>query len=159
MRNQLIISLACLSVCTYAGCTKEGKSLFIRYYHAGLEVIEVKDGELVHSWHTLKDEMVHVQSLDAYDPHVFRTALTANHVEVFKEWVNIRKILSLPSSYKTVDPNSYSAAFHSNFEIHIDGIRHKIGWNGSSDESTDRIRRAISELRSICLEIRKEKVR
>jgi hypothetical protein len=159
----LLCGLACLSGAFDSSARAEGKlaPFSIRYAHARLTEIVVKDGKLRYVWHTPRrqdDSKVPVQaSLASYDLHQVDIWLTGKEAGRFRNWIDRHKVFSFDRDYPSVSGGkSRGAAFGSGLSVALGGKNHGVSWVGDS-KTPKELGAAIKELIALADEIQKSR--
>ena len=169
MRTLLLCFALCLFGCADrpedasqdSGPTDEvpevSQNIAIIYKGAGLTTIRVSNEKLIHTWHTLKPGLKVVpQTIDSYDKHEFKTALTESQHRTFKQWIKKHELFSLPRSHPPEDAGSYGAAFLHSLYFELGEIKNSTTWTSASGKKAQPAVNAITELKEICDAIRDE---
>jgi hypothetical protein len=136
------------------------ESFSIRYNHAGLYKIEVKDGQLHHVWHSLRhfregEPMVMRQDLNSYDRYEAHIWLSQQEMKRFQGWIAKHKVFRFKPFYESASENrSYGAAFKTSLTVIQEAKTHSIEWTGDSKIPV-RLEKAVDQLIKLCEEVQK----
>jgi hypothetical protein len=157
----LTLGIFCLLTASpQADAQKAVESFFIRYNHAGLRAIEVKDGQLHHVWHSLRqfgdgEPMVMRQDLSSYDRYEAHIWLTQQELKRFYDWITEYKIFRFEPTYASVsEGRSYAAAFKTSLAVIQGNKSYTISWVGDS-QIPDRLQKTVNYLIGICEEVQR----
>lgn len=151
-RIQLIITLLCSLTC---GVHAQTNAAFaISYWHAGLTRIEVKDGKLLHTWHTERktDDALALprQSMSNFDRHEVEIWLTSQELGRFRQWADTNHFERLKSPFRArPGGQTYGSAFHTSLTVVLEGSRQGADWNGDAEVPSDLLA-AERELLRLC---------
>jgi len=148
-----VVLSGALCGCRLAGLGAQEAPLTIAYNRAGLTIIDVKDGRLSYTWHTLKRNLrVPRQDMSSYDRHGFEAQLTSAQQQLLRDWVARRQVLTFAKRYPPADPDSYGAAFHYSLSVAHRGKARSVAWDGTSkcpqvNQAADALVRMANEIR------------
>lgn len=144
MRNVSVIGaavvLAGLYACLFPGCASTESSapdpaaFEISYSHAKLTKVDVMGNRLHYVWSMpkQKNQPAMAQDLGDFNRQEFKTELSDDQLEKFREWVARHDIFNFEAEYPPADPESKGAALSSRLTVVCDGRRHSVAWDRTS---------------------------
>jgi hypothetical protein len=134
------------------------ESFSIQYNHAGLRKIAIKDGQLHHVWHSLRqfgegEPVVMRQNLSSYDRYEAHIWLTHQELKRFQDWIAEHKVFQFKPVYKPpTELRTYGVAFKTSISVTQGDKSHSIEWTGDS-KIPDRLEKAVDQLVKLCEEV------
>jgi hypothetical protein len=157
----LIFVISCFLISLPHAHSQELSQAFsIRYNRAGLRMIEVKDGQLHHVWHSLRqfgegEAVVMRQDLSSYDRYEAHIWLTQQEMKRFQDWIAEHKVFQFKPVYKPPTKlRTYGVAFKTTVSVTEGDKTHAIEWTGDS-KIPDRLEKAVDQLVKLCKEVQK----
>jgi hypothetical protein len=140
--------------------TNSAAALTIAYRHAGLDRIEVKDGRMFLTWHTLRrwddgELAPERQDMSSYDRHQVEVWLTAGELAGFRRWAGATPWAQFRPPFATrAGAPSYGAAFESDLTVVAGTNAHSLAWNGDSHLPAA-LAAAVTELQAMARRVEK----
>jgi hypothetical protein len=155
----LVFLISCFLISLPSVHSQKGVASFsIQYNHAGLRMIEVKDGQLHYVWHSLRqfgegEPMVMRQDLSSYDRYEAHLWLTQQELKRFQDWIAEHKVFRFKPVYKPpTELRTYGVAFKTSISVTQGDKTHSIEWTGDS-KIPDRLEKAVDQLVKLCEEV------
>jgi hypothetical protein len=82
-----------------------------------LTSVSLKDGTLTYVWHTVKPGMERAMNPANYDRHEFSKRLSDAELARFSEWIDTRRVFSLPTKFEKEESTGYAVQAGARFFV------------------------------------------
>jgi hypothetical protein len=157
--------LLALGIISLLGCQAKREDakkdlIKIHYEHAGLEVIDISNNDMIYIYHTLKNNRGPMkQDMSSYDKHMYNAVLSSKETDLVHAWLVSNNALNLKSPTGVKNVPTYGSAFKSSISIQCGKQINIISWSGdsvwASSQENDAIVLAVTSLRDLCCKVLK----